>query len=156
MPDRGRSGVPADAEPSRPPPRLTGVTRVRFALAALLALAAPGCFAGSSSGPPPPPGTVSGLVVVGAGPPAVSDNGGIADLRPVRAAPVVVAGRTAAGARIVRRSATDRLGRFRVRLPAGRYSVTATILPGAPAQPHRSVVVRPGRVDRIRLTAHVP
>jgi hypothetical protein len=50
----------------------------------------------------------------------IANNGGVAELRTVKAAPLVITGRTAAGRRLVRRSRTDARGRFRLGLPAGR------------------------------------
>jgi hypothetical protein len=42
-------------------------------------------------------------------------------------------------------------GRFRLRLPAGRYTVAARIFPVAPVQPHRIVVVVAGRSVAITI-----
>jgi hypothetical protein len=81
----------------------------------------------------------------------IASNGGVAELRTVRAAPLVITGRTAAGGRLVRHSRTDARGRFRLRLPAGRYTVAARIFPVAPVQPHRIVVVVAGRSVAITI-----
>ncbi len=93
---------------------------------------------------------MSGLVVIDGGS-QIASNGGVAELRTVKAAPLVITGRTTAGRRLERHSRTDARGRFRLRLPAGRYTVAARIFPVAPVQPHRIVVVVAGRSVAITI-----
>jgi hypothetical protein len=88
----------------------------------MAALFSSGCLGSSTSAPAARSGTVSGLVVIeGGGDSQIASNGGVAELRTVKAAqPLVITGRTAAGRRLVRHSRTDDArGRFRLRLPAG-------------------------------------
>jgi hypothetical protein len=68
-----------------------------------------------------------GDVVTEGGPPVL---GGGSDIHPIRWAPLLVTGLTAAGKRLVRRLAADRQGRFELALPPGRYTVTAVIYQG--------------------------
>jgi hypothetical protein len=120
---------------------------------------ASGCLGGSSAAPSNAAptlksGTVSGWVVIDGGA-AIADNGGVVDLRAVRAARLLITGRTVAGTRLVRRSTTGKDGRFRLRLPPGRYAVTAEIFPSAPIEPHRLVTVTAGHAVTVRITGHV-
>jgi hypothetical protein len=85
----------------------------------------------------------------------VHDNGGIAELRTVTAAPVFVIGRTATGKAVELHATTDPRGRFRLRVAAGRYTVFARIFRSTVVQPHRRVVVRAGHAIRIQITGHV-
>jgi hypothetical protein len=80
---------------------------------------------------------------------------GPAGLHPLPAAHVLITGRTAAGARLVRRARTDAHGDFRLRLPAGRYVVTAKVEPFAPMFRHRVVVVRPGQVTTVWIASYL-
>ena len=138
------------------------MTRFSFALVGLAVLGS-GCLGGSSAvsqnaAPGAKSGTLSGLVVIdGAGgqEATVADNGGIAHLYPVKAAPLVITGRTAAGKRLVRHSTTNKRGQFHLSLPAGRYTVAAQIFRSAPVQPHKIVVIEIGHAVRIRITGHV-
>jgi hypothetical protein len=132
---------------------MANVTLAFLSLATAMSVSA--CIGGSSavsatSNPVARSGIVSGMVVIDGGA-TVADNGGIAHLRTVRAAPLVITGRTTAGRRLGRRSRTDARGRFRLRLPAGRYTIAARIFPVAPVQPHRTVVVGAGRSVAITI-----
>lgn len=130
------------------------MTRLPFALVCGAALFAAGCLGSSSATSTTTAaartGTVSGLVGIDGGGQTAS-NGGVAELRTVKAAPVVITGRTSAGRRLVHRLTTDARGRFRLRLPAGRYRITARIFPVAPVQPHRIVVVIAGRTVAVTI-----
>lgn len=134
------------------------MARLTFVLVSMAALFSSGCLGGSSATPTTTSvvltGTVSGLVVIDGGA-TVADNGGVADLRTVRAAPLLITGRTTAGRRLVRHSRTAARGRFRLRLPAGRYTIAARIFPVAPVQPHRIVVVRAGRSVAVTIKGTV-
>lgn len=129
--------------------------RSALILVALVAAICPACLGGSAAAPVPPAlGTVSGRVVmIGSGgglPSGVSgsDTGG--GLR-VRVLEVVVRGRTSSGERLERHVWTDSRLRFRLRLPAGRYTV-ATSIRGAE---RATVRVRRGRTDRVLLTVYM-
>jgi hypothetical protein len=135
------------------------MARLTFVLVSMAALFSSGCLGGSSAAPTTTSvartGTVSGLVVIEGGGSQIASNGGIAELRTVKAAPLVITGRTTSGRRLVRRSRTDARGRFRLRLPAGRYTIAARIFPVAPVQPHRKVVVVAGRSVAITIKGTV-
>ncbi len=128
--------------------------RIALVLVSMAALFSSGCLGSSTSTPAASSGTVSGLVVIEGGS-QVASNGGVAELRTVKAAPLVITGRTTAGRRLVRHSRTDARGRFRLRLPAGRYTVAARIFPVAPVQPHRIVVVVAGRSVAVTIKGTV-
>jgi hypothetical protein len=70
-----------------------------------------------------------------------------------RSATVVV--RSAATRRMVARSHSGRLGRFRFRLPPGRYVIEATVA-GLSGQARRAVTVRPHRFTLVLLRIDVP
>ncbi len=70
----------------------------------------------------------------------------------VPSADVVVTGRTSAGRRLVRYVHADARGRFRVRLPAGAYSLR----PLAGSSPPAPVSVHSGRTTRIELAETPP
>jgi predicted phage tail protein len=123
-------------------------------LVSIAALFSSGCLGSSTSTPAARSGTVSGLVVIEGGS-QVASNGGVAELRTVKAAPLVITSRTTAGRRLVRHSRTDARGRFRLRLPAGRYTVTARVFPVAPVQPHRIVVVIAGKAVAVTIKGTV-
>jgi hypothetical protein len=135
------------------------MARVAFALVCVAALFSAGCLGASSathratSGPSL--GTVSVQVVIDAGGTQIASNGGVAELRTVRAAPLVITGRTTAGRGLVRHARTDARGRVRLRLPAGRYTIAARIFPVATVQPHRVVVVTAGRAVAVTIKGMV-
>jgi hypothetical protein len=77
---------------------------------------------------------------------------GRAPIVPAPSADLVVTGRTSAGRRLVRYVHADVRGRFRVRLPAGAYSLRPLAGSSLPAP----VSVRPGRTTRIELAETLP
>ena len=101
--------------------------RPRHALlaAAVLGLV-PGCLGATSPAPKPTRSVVPGKVVTESGVPGAS---GVPAVLPSRHAPIVVASRTAAGTRLVRRLRTDARGRFRLTLPPGGYTVAPSDRP---------------------------
>ncbi len=118
--------------------------RVPIVIAAL-ALVTAGC-AGGASGPSTKPPPRSGFIL-----------GHVADARaggaspgPVRNAPLVVTGRTAAGFRLVRYYTADPNGNFRLRLPPGTYVVAARVDRYTLLR-HDPVVVRIGEVARVSI-----
>ncbi len=116
--------------------------RVLIVLAALTLVAA-GC-AGGASGPSTKPPARSGFILG-----HVADmRAGGAPARPVRNAPLVVTGRTAAGFRLVRYYTADASGNFRLRLPPGTYVVAARVDRYTLVR-HEPVVVRIGQVARV-------
>jgi hypothetical protein len=131
------------------------MTRYLLAPVVLAVVFASGCLGGSSAAPNSASGRVSGLVVIDGGAGQVASNGGIAELRTVKAAPLVITGRTTAGKRLSRRSTTDAHGRFRLRLPAGRYTIAAAIFPEAASQPDKVVVVTAGKSVAITIKGFV-
>jgi hypothetical protein len=92
-----------------------------------------------------PASAVSGIVVTEGALP--SGPSGRPSVHPNAAAEVLVTGRTAAGARIVRRLTTDAKGRFRLELQPGRYAVA---LRGAPST-REEIVAEEGRPIAVRL-----
>jgi hypothetical protein len=124
----------------------------------MAALLSSGCLGGSSATPTTTSvertGIVSGLVVIDGGA-QVADNGGVAHLRTVKSARLLITGRTAAGAHLVRHSTTGKNGRFRLSLPAGRYTVAAEIFGSAPVQPHKVARVEAGQAVTNRITGLV-
>jgi hypothetical protein len=125
-----------------------GVAVVATALVAILAWAA---FHHPATSPPATAAAagVSGVVVIEGGP--------LPGVRAVRWAPLVVEGTTAAGPRLMRHRMTDGKGRFTLRLPPGRYTVTAVIFGGEAlgSQPHSKVLVTRGQPVRVRITGYV-
>jgi hypothetical protein len=112
-------------------------------LLAALALVTAGC-AGGSSDPSTRPAPRSGFIVG-----HVEDvHTGSAASRPVRNAPLVVTGRTAAGFRLLRYYTADPGGNFRLRLPPGTYVVAARVDRYTLVR-HAPVVVRIGQVARV-------
>jgi Carboxypeptidase regulatory-like domain len=112
-------------------------------LLAALALVTAGC-AGASSGPSTKPPPRSGFIVG-----HVEDTRtGSPSTRPVRNAPLVVTGRTAAGFRLVRYYTADPDGNFRLRLPPGTYVVAARVDRYTLVR-HEPVVLRIGQVARV-------
>src|SRR5436305_1306414 len=101
--------------------RRAGWAAIPVALAAVFAVA-PWLDAGTTAGPAGGSvGVVAGDVATVGGP-AVPAPG--SDVHPIRFARIRVAGTTAAGRRIVRWLSAGRDGRFRLRLPPGRYTFT--------------------------------
>jgi hypothetical protein len=120
------------------------VRRVPIVLAAL-ALVTAGC-AGGSAGPATKPPPRSGFILG-----HVADaHGGSRSAGPVRNAPLVVTGRTAAGFRLVRYYTADPNGNFRLRLPPGTYVVAARVDRYTLLR-HEPVVVRIGEVARMSI-----
>ena len=68
----------------------------------------------------------------------------------MRVLEVVVRGRTSSGEPLERHVWTDSRLRFRLRLPAGRY----TVAPRIRGSERATVRVRPGRTDRVLLTVY--
>jgi hypothetical protein len=102
---------------------------------------------------------VIGVVQVEGGPFVIDGSGSVSNSHPLRHAKLVVTGTTAGGAALHRQFRADALGRFKLNLPAGQYTVTA-IAYGPPtrplsSQPHAKVTVTTGRPVRIRITGHV-
>ena len=118
--------------------------RVPIVLAAL-ALVTAGCaggVSGPSTRPPPRSGFILGHVA--------DAHAGSASPGPVRNAPLVVTGRTAAGFRLVRYYTADRNGDFRLRLPPGTYVVAARVDRYTLLR-HDPVVVRIGQVATVSI-----
>ena len=117
-------------------------------LAALVAATCPACMGGSAS--PPTTGVLRGQVYV------VDSGGGILMVGPIQAHPrrprlrfrVTVRGVTATGGRLDRVVRTDARGRFRLRLPAGRYKL------GGPLRSRASARVQSGRTVSVLLTGY--
>jgi hypothetical protein len=137
--------------------------RARAVLAAALVLVLAGGLAwlGLRSPAPAPHASrtdavpITGVVVTEGG--TEVPKGG-SDIHPIRSAPLLVAGVTATGKRLVRRFSADRHGRFAVRLPPGRYTFTAVIYQGSiplGREPHATVRIRAGAHPRIRILEHV-
>jgi hypothetical protein len=97
------------------------------------------------------PAVVSGVVGIDLD---VEGNG--SGYHPQPYARIVVTGNPAAGTPVVRRFTADGLGRFKLALPPGRYTVTAIVVGPATTplswQPHTRVTVIRGHPVNIRLT----
>lgn len=134
----------------------------RVALAAVLLLCGVVAYAWSASGPShsaqAPPGvgySVTGIVVTEGGPPPVTPGG--SDVRPDANATLIVIGVRANGMHLRRTDTTDRHGRFALRLPPGRYIVSAVEFGQLPLsrQPRATVRVVSGKPVHIRLKGYV-
>ena len=79
------------------------------------------------------------------------------DIQPIRSAPMLVTGFTTPGRRVARRFTADRRGHFTLKLPPGRYTVTAVLYQGSiplGQEPHTTVHVRAGQQPHIQILQH--
>jgi hypothetical protein len=133
----------------------------RTAVAATIALALAGGVAWFGWRSTVPTSRVAGLAVVPITGAVVTEGGTQiqgAGSRPIRSAPMLVAGVTTSGRRIVRRFTADRQGHFQLKLPPGRYTFTAVIYQGAiplAQEPHATAHIRPGQQPHIRIVESV-
>jgi hypothetical protein len=72
--------------------------------------------------------------------------------RVVKHALLVVSGTTLAGLNITRHATTNGLGRFQLRLPPGRYVITARVF----GSPHSTIVVKRGQPIQLHIVEQVP
>lgn len=140
------------------PCRAAGRSRIAWLVLALAAAAAFVVWAEHRGSAPPPPltnPTVLGRVVIEGG---KDPSPGRSDIHPIPSARLVVIGVTATGDRLVKHLRADVHGRFALRLPPGRYTVTAPIFEPARRplsdEPRARVTVTGGRPVRIQLKGY--
>lgn len=162
------------ATPSHQVTRLALPSRLRgraFAVVAVVLIAGLLAILGWSQwhgSTPTGPTAASGSVpvsgtVISQGGAIVTPLGGTPETPPgvgrLRFGSVEASGITVAGRHITRFLTTDALGRFRLRLPAGRYIVAVMVVATATTlsqEPHLTIVVQRGRPIHLRLVLAPP